>query len=364
MATTVDLHPDIVRAIRDFSHTPLGRKYNRFTERKYGLPGWKVEGKTIAGEFGGRSSAAGRGVVSSAGARGPAQFIPGTRRDFIREYGIDPWKNDASAVKALAIHQMTRGGIAGYNPGDPGYQQYIMGQRLNASDRHALRGGARGGGGGSFDLRGPAATDVSLQSHTIPGQSFAADRKALREDLFLKGPLTMNRLLAYKQQADSLQDVPDRKVSDLKVTRYPGQKLQVRTRGAASHAVSGAQASVANGKIIGTPYTGTHNLGNWQSDNAVDVSLKLGTKVRIPRNAVVEKVAGSYKGGASRFDGYQVTVRLANGNRLFYTHLSRSSVKPGQRLRAGQVVGRSGAANGVPHLHLGAERGNPRKFVG
>jgi hypothetical protein len=32
------------------------------------------------------------------------------------------------------------------------------------------------------------------------------------------------------------------------------------------------------GKIIGTPYTGTHTLGNWQSDNAVDIAVPVGTR--------------------------------------------------------------------------------------
>jgi len=116
------------------------------------------------------------------------------------------------------------------------------------------------------------------------------------------------------------------------------------------------------GKIIGTPHAGTHTLGNWQSDNALDISMPNGTVLTAPRDAVVEKVGGSYKGGASRFDGYQVTLRLSDGNRIFMTHLSKTHVKPGQKIRAGQAVGRSGSANGVPHLHVGVERGDPKRY--
>lgn len=119
---------------------------------------------------------------------------------------------------------------------------------------------------------------------------------------------------------------------------------------------------VKGGERIGTPHSGTHTLGNWQSDNAYDIGVPNGTAIRVPRDAVVEKVKGSYAGGSSRFDGYQVTLRLKDGNRIFLTHLSKASVRVGQRLRAGAVVGRSGSANGVPHLHYGVQRGGPGKY--
>ena len=118
------------------------------------------------------------------------------------------------------------------------------------------------------------------------------------------------------------------------------------------------------GQMIGTPHSGTHTLGNWQSDNAVDVGVSNGTPVLAPGHGVVEKVRGGYAGGSSRFDGFQVTVRLADGQRIFYTHLSKVAVKPGQRIRANQTIGRSGSANGVPHLHMGVERGDPRRYLG
>lgn len=223
MAT--DLHPDIVEAIREFSHTKLGRRYDRFTRRKYGLPGWKVQAKTVAGEFGGRSTRSGRGVVSSAGARGPAQFIPSTRQDFINQYGLDPWRSDAEAVKGMALHHLKRGGIAGYNPGMPTYEDYILDQRLNRQDRRALRGGSK-----PLTLHGPQRTDVTLGTKVIPGQSFAADRESARRQLLLGGDFSMDKLLAYKQSINSMQDVPDRTVpGDIQVKHRRGPKVEIRT---------------------------------------------------------------------------------------------------------------------------------------
>ena len=145
-------------------------------------------------------------------------------------------------------------------------------------------------------------------------------------------------------------------------TATPTQKLTSQMAGVAGHRAS-PQRSSSPGKIIGVPHSGTHTLGNWQSDNAVDISMPTGTVLQSMGDGVVEKVSGGYSGGASRFDGYQVTVRFKDGNRAFYTHLSKAGVKPGQQVRAGQALGRSGAANGVPHLHLGVEKGDPRKLI-
>lgn len=87
---------------------------------------------------------------------------------------------------------------------------------------------AGGGGSNSVSVRKPGSTDVSLQSRTIPGQSFAAERQAARRDLLLGGELTTEKLLAYKQTVNSLQDVPERKVhGDLKVERRRGETVRV-----------------------------------------------------------------------------------------------------------------------------------------
>lgn len=118
------------------------------------------------------------------------------------------------------------------------------------------------------------------------------------------------------------------------------------------------------GKLIGVPYQGTHTLGNWQSDNAVDLGVPNGTIIQAVGDGVIERVKGSYSGGASRFDGIQITLRLTGGNRVWYTHLSKSSVTEGARVKAGDAIGRSGSANGVPHLHMGVEKGDPRNLIG
>lgn len=115
----------------------------------------------------------------------------------------------------------------------------------------------------------------------------------------------------------------------------------------------GAQPKLSRG---GAPHSGTHTLGNWQSDEAYDLFGKTGTAVRLPAEGTIEKVSGS-PGGNPRFAGYGVTIRLAGG-RAFFKHLGSlgPNVRAGQRLPAGALVGTlDGTVNGGPHLHLGAE---------
>jgi hypothetical protein len=213
----IDLHPDIVAAIKDLSDSKLGKRYDKMARRRYGVPGWKLAGKTVAGEFGGRSTEAGRGVVSSAGARGPAQFIPSTRRAYIDRHGVDPWKDDRSAIKGLMLHQLDTG-VEGYNPGDPNYKNYVLGQKLNRQDRRALRSDLHE----NFTSAPGSRTEVKTTSHTIPGRSLEPERRAARRELLLSGDINMDKLLAYKASVNSMRDVPARQVSGLKVTKTQG----------------------------------------------------------------------------------------------------------------------------------------------
>lgn len=217
----VDLHPDIVKAINNFAATPLGRKFGRYAKSHYGVSGKKLLAKQTAAEFGGRSTKTGRGVVSSAGARGPAQFIPDTRAGYMSQYHIDPWRSDKEAFKGMAIHDMGTG-VAGYNPGMPSYTGLVLGQKINPEDIKALRTG--GGGGGSRNGRPhrPGAPEVSMKTTTTPTISHAPERQALRRSLLL-GPegISLKTLLAYHEQKAALGDEPGRSETTTEIK--PGQ---------------------------------------------------------------------------------------------------------------------------------------------
>jgi murein DD-endopeptidase MepM/ murein hydrolase activator NlpD len=116
------------------------------------------------------------------------------------------------------------------------------------------------------------------------------------------------------------------------------------------------------GSLIGTPHAGTHTLGNWQSDNAVDLGVRNGTKMIALDDGVVVKVR-HHPMNVGRFAGDQITIRGDHGNSYFYAH-GASSVQAGQRVHRGQTIGITGSANGVPHLHFGVEHGDPRQIIG
>lgn len=122
------------------------------------------------------------------------------------------------------------------------------------------------------------------------------------------------------------------------------------------------------GELIGFPYQGTHRLGNWQSDNAFDISVPVGTPIVAVGDGTICSGCGfgaSTNDLSSRFAGARLTLAL-RGNQVFYTHLSRLArgIRPGVRVKRGQLLGYSGSANGVPHLHIGFEYGNPRLLLG
>lgn len=114
------------------------------------------------------------------------------------------------------------------------------------------------------------------------------------------------------------------------------------------------------GKIIGVPYQGTHTLGNWQSDNAVDIAVPVGTPMLAVDSGVIAKVT-RHPQGAGRFAGDQITL-VGQGNSYFYAH-GLATVKAGQHVSAGDVLGTSGSANGVAHLHFGQQHGSPLDWI-
>ena len=118
---------------------------------KYGLP----NGATLLVKIASGESSFNMGAVSSAEAKGATQFIPETRNSYVRNYGVDPWKNIDSAIHAAAIY-MQKSGLAAYNPGGgQGYIDYILGQPVKVAKESAR---------GQQGRRSPAPTRTSSSS--------------------------------------------------------------------------------------------------------------------------------------------------------------------------------------------------------
>jgi murein DD-endopeptidase MepM/ murein hydrolase activator NlpD len=117
------------------------------------------------------------------------------------------------------------------------------------------------------------------------------------------------------------------------------------------------------GKLNGRPYQGTHRVGNWQSDNAIDLNVRPGTRVYAVRSGVIGSRIGPLNSNKPRLAGHRLTLRT-RVNDYYYAHLSKlNKVKAGQRVKRGQLLGLSGSANRVAHLHIGTKKGNPLRIL-
>lgn len=118
------------------------------------------------------------------------------------------------------------------------------------------------------------------------------------------------------------------------------------------------------GKFIGFPGSGTHSYvappNNWQSDHAWDIYTPEGTRVVAVHDGVIDQRIGRI--GTGRFAGIRLYVNCPDGNEIYYAHLRQVVVKAGQKVVAGQTLGYTGSANGVPHLHIAWKLGNPLHF--
>lgn len=129
--------------------------------------------------------------------------------------------------------------------------------------------------------------------------------------------------------------------------------------------------STVGRNVIGRPGEGTHSFSappnNWQSDNALDISTHHGDPVVAVDDGTISPTLGfgTLTGdGGSRFAGIRLYLVDSGNNQWYYAHLSRAAVKPGQRVRRGDVIGYSGSANGVEHLHIGVKSGSPLRLLG
>lgn len=104
--------------------------------------------------------------------------------------------------------------------------------------------------------------------------------------------------------------------------------------------------------LNGCPYQGTHNRGNWESDNAVDLNVKVGTPILAVWDGVIGPQWGPLSSSNPALFGNRLHVRRSDGMDSYYAHLSRLDVRPGARVKRGQRIGLSGSAAGVAHLHF------------
>lgn len=315
---------------------------------------------------------------SPAGARGLTQLMPGTARGLGVTNILDPRQNLRGGATYLAQQLKAFGGdprkaLAAYNAGPGAVSKYggippyketqayvakIMGSLGNtdlsssppasAAGAAAAAAPAAGGamlGAGGDPLQILAMLRSSRGAAPIRARGFDSSGAAER----LAGLSMLKAAMAGGVSSPSAQAVATAPVSmgDGTFASPWGNAKGNYIGGAADHA--------------------KRALGDWMSDNAVDYGLPVGTPIYATSTGTIGQRFGSLGSNqGSKFAGYRLTLDApGNAPDWWYGHLSRYApgIKPGGQVKKGQLLGYSGSANNVPHLHLGVSRGDPTKLL-
>lgn len=107
-------------------------------------------------------------------------------------------------------------------------------------------------------------------------------------------------------------------------------------------------------------------LGNWESDNAIDVVPSPNTGRGTPVKAVESGTIG-IAFGYSGIGGYRLHLNTPF-NEFYYAHFAgyAPGILPGRRVSKGTVIGYmgdTGNAKGTPHVHLASRNGSPVSYA-
>lgn len=128
-----------------------------------------------------------------------------------------------------------------------------------------------------------------------------------------------------------------------------------RHRKGIAHLVGDAQSSLADWlkpvfTKISSPFGYRTNpvTNEHQFHNGVDLPTPVNTKVKSPMSGIVEKVYNNPAGGN------QLIIKHDNGYTTGYAHLTKATVKVGDRVKQGDTIalsGNTGRSTG-PHVHF------------
>lgn len=279
--------------------------------------------------------------------------------------GLTPGDNGSS----FGYYQMHQGGALGSHPPQWATTSAVADNRA----REFARLGVHGGKGAAAIQRpaDPTGYAAKVQARLAEARRLLAESAGLPSGPQRAAPKTTTQMVAAQSIDRTVAGILGAKSPTAALAQFEAGKqlpMQLEATAPTSAApATGAFGKVTAGaaahKIIGMPYQGTHNLGNWESDNAIDIALPSGTPLYAPSDGVIGSQIGSLGASSgSRFAGLRVHLNTGS-NELYYAHLSRLAVKAGQSVKAGQLIGYSGSANGVNHLHLGVKSGSPMVYA-
>lgn len=169
------------------------------------------------------------------------------------------------------------------------------------------------------------------------------------QDLTIKNPEMVNPTPAELKRIDKEARHLDKVMSGWRKTRWPGIAFIWPAKGPETSGFG--LKRVLNGEAR-SPHSG------------VDIGAPTGTPVAAPADAVVADVGHYY------FCGKTLTLDLGEGLYSVYCHLSKIKVRPGQKVKQGEIVGKIGATGRTtgPNLHwtvrLNGAAVDPGVFLG
>ena len=116
----------------------------------------------------------------------------------------------------------------------------------------------------------------------------------------------------------------------------------------ANSPIPGVEPTTSYGAVDPSMWNGSKN-----SHTGQDYAVKVGTAVHAAADGIVFDDAPGFQFGT------YVQIDHLNGFQTLYGHLSSKSVKVGDKVKAGQVIGKSGESGNVtgPHLHFEVRKG-------
>lgn len=326
---------------------------------------------------------------SPVGATGLTQLMPATGRSLGVTNPLDPRQNLRGGAKYIgqqlrAFKGDPRLALAAYNAGPGAVSKYggippfretqnYVAKIMSSLGSAPLSSPAPAAGGGGA----PAAGGAPMGGGAAPSGSPLEMIAALRS---LRGGAAPIRARGYSSSAGATRLAGLQMLKSALSTRMASSAMGSSQPSAGSTEIQplvdlgdGTFAHPTGGKgaIIGRPGQGTHDFKksphNWQSDNAIDFGVPIGSPLYAPSAGIIGPSFGSLGPDSSRFGGSRLTIQGQGGAPSWYMSHMRNyapGIRPGARVRRGQLIGYSGAANNVPHLHIGVDRGNPLQLLG
>ena len=317
--------------------------------------------------------------------------------------GIDIGVPDGTGVNSVADGEVVRADMKNYYgygnfiiikhdlDGETFYSAYAhltkmlvsVGDKVKQGDQIALSGGGQGlaGGGGKstgphlhFEIRKSKNGNwVNPESYISGKEIVKGDLNKTQDDNEVPDKSTISNLVVtYNNLTGKSKDIADTVVSQLKKIGITNPYTIIVICSILIKKYGTITESFILGKNkIKIPRDGAHKgQSGWQSNNAWDIAVPIGTPVYAVNSGTVVTFTNHgpniiRKNGKKIF-GTGFTVKTDNKlPSVFYTHLKDTTISKGSKISCGQLLGyvMDFPGSSYDHLHIGVETGNIRQFI-